>query len=320
MNNVIVSVVVCTYNQEHTVGRTIESILAQKTEYPFEIIIGEDASPSDNTRAVCEAYAEKYPDIIRLMPKVPNKGVVKNYADCLGECRGKYIAGCAGDDWWHNPDKLQIQVEHLISNDDCVMVYTNYDILQVKRRKIIHNALPSISLDTSKIIDKLLLGFFLPPLTIMFCRKMLDYIDFDEYESKGYMAEDLPMFLTFALHGKINCINKSTSTYSAIAGSISQFEDASKMERFILNIRQIKYDFINDHPTESCVTLADVEQLCNRVIFRSAFALFDRKMALDYAKKTDVLSGVDKVKLFVCRVNLLFLMYVKMKIIIIIYR
>lgn len=309
----MVSVVVLTYNQEQTIGRTLDSILSQKSDYSFEIIVGEDASPSDNTRAVCEAYAAKHPQLIRLLPKTPNKGLMRNYADCLAECSGKYIACCAGDDWWHNPNKLQMQVNFLEANLGCVLVYTNYDIFQVSKKKIIHNALPLSSLDTYKIIDKLLLGFFLPSLTIMYRREMLSHIDFQMYIDRGYMAEDLPMFLTFALHGKIHCIEESTSTYSAMTGSISQFDDASKMERFMLNIRQIKYDFINNYPSESCVALADVEQLCNRVIFKSSFALFDRKKVIDYAKKMDVLYGVDKMKLFVCQMKLLFLAYEKIK-------
>ena len=63
-----ISVIVTTYNQEDTIGRTLNSILAQKCHLPIEIIIGEDCS-TDNTRSVCENYAQRYPHIIRLMPK-----------------------------------------------------------------------------------------------------------------------------------------------------------------------------------------------------------------------------------------------------------
>ena len=94
-----ISVIVTTYNQEDTIGRTLNSILAQKCHLPIEIIIGEDCS-TDNTRSVCKDYAQRYPQIIRLMPKAENKGIQNNYYDCLLECKGKYIADCAGDDFW----------------------------------------------------------------------------------------------------------------------------------------------------------------------------------------------------------------------------
>ena len=61
-----ISVIVVTYNQEATIGRTLDSILMQQCHVPYEIVIGEDCS-SDQTLAVCEQYAEKHPDKIRLL-------------------------------------------------------------------------------------------------------------------------------------------------------------------------------------------------------------------------------------------------------------
>ena len=88
-NRPLISVVVLCYNQENTIGRTLDSILNQKTKYSYEIIIGEDASPNDNTRAICEDYAAKYSDIIRLLPKESNKGVLKNYSES-GRCINRF--------------------------------------------------------------------------------------------------------------------------------------------------------------------------------------------------------------------------------------
>jgi glycosyltransferase involved in cell wall biosynthesis len=75
---VTISVIVCTYNQEATIARALDAILAQQCTVPYEVIIGEDAS-TDNTRKICQEYAKKYPDIIRIMPEAPNKGIVDNY-------------------------------------------------------------------------------------------------------------------------------------------------------------------------------------------------------------------------------------------------
>ena len=73
MTNPLVSVLILTYNQEDTIARAIESVLAQQADVSYEIIIGDDAS-TDNTRRVCQEYVSRYPEIIRLMPATPNKG------------------------------------------------------------------------------------------------------------------------------------------------------------------------------------------------------------------------------------------------------
>ena len=80
----LISVIVITYNEEKTIARTLDSILMQKCSLPIEIVIGEDNS-TDGTRAVCEDYARRFPSIIRLMDKAPNKGLVDNFfdANCL---------------------------------------------------------------------------------------------------------------------------------------------------------------------------------------------------------------------------------------------
>lgn len=121
----MISVIVITYNQENSIARTLESILCQRCGTEVEIVVGEDGS-SDNTRAICEEYARRYPDKIRLMPKAPNKGVVDNYFDCLLACRGEYIADCAGDDYWIDGLKLQKEWEVLESDRRITIVHTAY--------------------------------------------------------------------------------------------------------------------------------------------------------------------------------------------------
>lgn len=120
----LVSVLIITYNQEKTIARAIDSVLEQTGGIPYEIIIGDDAS-TDNTRKICKEYAGRYPDIIRLMPEAPNKGLVDNYFDCLEAARGKYIADCAGDDHWCDPGKLAAMTELLENNPDATVAYSD---------------------------------------------------------------------------------------------------------------------------------------------------------------------------------------------------
>lgn len=124
-NKVKVSVVVITYNQEKTIGRTLDSILGQVTDFPYEIIIGDDAS-QDSTEQICRQYAEKHPDIIRYVRNESNKGLMHNYYDCLLMAQGEYIADVAGDDFWIYPEKLQQQVDILDGEKNVVLVCTDW--------------------------------------------------------------------------------------------------------------------------------------------------------------------------------------------------
>ena len=103
-NEVMVTVCIVTYNQEKWIRQTLDSVLAQQTDYPFEIIIGEDHG-TDGTRAICQEYANKY-DNVTLLPSPTNLGVTANWIQCIQAGTGRYIMTCAGDDWWHNPSKI----------------------------------------------------------------------------------------------------------------------------------------------------------------------------------------------------------------------
>ena len=121
----MISVIVCTYNQQSTIGRTLESILRQKCHMPFEIVIGNDAS-TDGTESVCREYAERYPQTIRLFNNENNKGLIDNYYDCLLATRGDFISEIAGDDFWTDDLKLEKELQILEENPDVALVHTNW--------------------------------------------------------------------------------------------------------------------------------------------------------------------------------------------------
>lgn len=125
----LLSVLIISYNHEQYIEQTLDSVISQKTTFPFEIVIGDDASP-DKTRAICLKYAEKYPNLIRVMPKTKNLGVVPNYIRTLKACEGQYIAHLDGDDYWIDPLKLQKQVDKLRTNSDFIMCYTSRQVFR----------------------------------------------------------------------------------------------------------------------------------------------------------------------------------------------
>jgi glycosyltransferase involved in cell wall biosynthesis len=125
----LVSVCVTTYQQVHYIAKCLNSILCQKTDFPFEIIVGEDDS-NDGTRDICCKYAEKYPDKIRLFLR-SRADVIHicgmptgrhNFIENTKSSLGTYIALCEGDDYWTDPYKLQKQVDFIKRNPNTVMV------------------------------------------------------------------------------------------------------------------------------------------------------------------------------------------------------
>jgi glycosyltransferase involved in cell wall biosynthesis len=102
------------FKHENYIRQAILSILAQDTDFPIELIIGDDCSP-DGTASICEEFARKDPRV-RLLPRESNLGVMPNFSRTLAACSGEYIAVCEGDDYWTNVRKLQQQVQFLDSN------------------------------------------------------------------------------------------------------------------------------------------------------------------------------------------------------------
>src|SRR5574344_2319007 len=113
----LLSIVTITYNHEPFIAKTIEGVLMQQVKFPIELIIAEDCS-TDGTRAICQQYAEQYPDLIRLITSESNVGAIANERRAMLAARGKYIAFCEGDDYWTDPLKLQKQVDFLESHPD----------------------------------------------------------------------------------------------------------------------------------------------------------------------------------------------------------
>lgn len=112
MDDVTVSVCMMTYNHESYIAQAIESVLMQRTDFKYELIIGEDLS-TDKTRTICAKYAELFPDVVKLIPRTSNLGMVGNFVDTIAKCNTKYVALLEGDDCWVDPRKLQKQVDFL---------------------------------------------------------------------------------------------------------------------------------------------------------------------------------------------------------------
>lgn len=123
----LVSIKCTAYNQEAYISEALDSFLMQETDFPFEIIIHDDASV-DNTANIIKEYQNKFPNIIK--PIFEKNNVYSKHDDTLNNimanaCKGKYQALCEGDDYWIDNKKLQKQVDYLAKHPDCSLVLTS---------------------------------------------------------------------------------------------------------------------------------------------------------------------------------------------------
>jgi glycosyltransferase involved in cell wall biosynthesis len=119
-----VSVPILTYNHAGYIAQAIESVLQQQVDFKYEIVIGEDCS-TDGTRDIVLDFQKRYPTKIRLLLPGKNIGAMRNALQTLQACRGEYVAGVEGDDYWTSPHKLQMQADYLDTHLNCSLCHHN---------------------------------------------------------------------------------------------------------------------------------------------------------------------------------------------------
>lgn len=112
-----VQIVCVTYNQKDYIKEALDSFIMQKTNFDFEVLIGDDCS-TDGTSEIVEEYVNKYPDIIKHFRRNPNMGPLENFMDLCDRVTAKYAAFCDGDDFWTDENKLQKQYDFMERNED----------------------------------------------------------------------------------------------------------------------------------------------------------------------------------------------------------
>lgn len=107
-----VSVVTVSYNQEKFIAQALKSIVSQRTEFSFELIVSDDCS-TDGTRDIIKQFAREYPEIVKPVLRKRNVGAVRNFVEAMQMAEGQYVALCEGDDFWTDDSKIQRQVDFL---------------------------------------------------------------------------------------------------------------------------------------------------------------------------------------------------------------
>jgi len=212
----VVSVCVITYNQELFIRQTLDSILMQICDFPYEIVIGEDHS-SDSTGKICEEYAGKFPDIIRLLPSNKNLGMNPNFVRTLEACKGKYVAVCEGDDYWTDANKLKMQVALLDNHENYSACISNAKMITETNSfiRLYFNGLKEGIIPAETIINRG--GAIYPTASIVFRNNKFTIETLYNTEE---LAGDNTLIISLVIKGDIYYIDEILCAYRIWGGGV----------------------------------------------------------------------------------------------------
>lgn len=299
----LVSIRCTAYNHEKYISQTIDGFLIQHTNFPFEVIVHDDAS-NDETASIIHEYEVKYPKIIKPIYETENQyskhdGSLTKIM--LANCKGKYLAFCEGDDYWIDRYKLQRQVDFLENHSEYGMCYT-----RAKRLDQLTGRIVSIFGGPYEQINDLINENRIPTLTVclrtdIYRKYLVDVNPID----KNWLMGDYPIWLYFAENNKIKFINKITSIYRILPKSASHFSDLTSCLKFKKSTIEIQNYFINRYEKNIPLKVYDEK----REIFsfwRAKKNYVEMKNALS---KINNKTKIEKLFYMICSVPLLFDIY-----------
>jgi glycosyltransferase involved in cell wall biosynthesis len=219
----LVSVAMITYNHERFITKAIESVRAQRTRFPIELVIGDDAS-SDCTARDIEALRTQAPELIRTLIRPTNIGMHRNLEGVLDECHGEFIAFLEGDDYWTSKEKLQVQVDVLRARDSAVGVFHPVTVVDSSGKET--GTICPEKVVTEIGTQELLMGNMIPTASVMIRRAALVSLP-DSYRRLN--MRDWPMWVFASLHGPWLCSPKVMAAYRVHDGGV--WSSASRAAR-----------------------------------------------------------------------------------------
>lgn len=217
----LVSIYMLTYGHERYIASAIEGVIAQQCSFPIELIIGEDCSP-DRTGEIVRTYQQRHPELIRIITADVNVGAHANAARCRDACRGEFIAICEGDDYWHHPAKLQMQVDAMRSDPGMSLCHTEFDRrigFRIKKNR--HQMLGQGHAASGEAYVDLLREWSVMTATALYRRRIVDAFRASRFYEPRWPFGDYNLALYASLHGTLGYIPVSTATWRRVSGSAS---------------------------------------------------------------------------------------------------
>lgn len=228
-SEVMLSVMVITYNHERYIRAALDSIIEQQTTFLTEVVIGEDCS-TDDTRAILLEYQARYPSLIRLLLHEHNLGVSHNWETTMQSCRGKYIALLEGDDYWTNPHKLQQQVDFLEARPDFSLCFHRTRVVYEVGLTARTSPLVATHAKTELTLDDVTREWAIATASAVFRRKDLGDLPCWVHAS---VVVDLPVFALLASRGRVGYLSEEMAVYRVNPGGVT---NTAQQENFLLGL------------------------------------------------------------------------------------
>ena len=234
-NGIKVSVFMITYNHEKYLEQALESVVSQKTNFKFDVIVGDDYS-TDKTRTIMRRFKQKYPDIIKPIFRSQNLGASRNVVSVLRRCTGQYVAFLEGDDYWVDEYKLQKQVDFLEARPDyCgvmtgVRVVDRYGSPMVTGPKLLDHELAT-PLDFVKTMYPYNQFKFLGSLM---CRNIWTDRKYEKYLLQTKIVTDQILVAAIVQNGKLGFMEEVLSAYRWVPSHADNYS-AQKTENMCID-------------------------------------------------------------------------------------
>lgn len=213
----VVSIVCNVYNHAPFLRQCLEGLIMQKTDFPFEILIHDDAS-TDGSDAIIRDYETNYPDLIFPIYQTKNQysqGIPIEASFQYPRAKGKYIALCEGDDYWTDPLKLQKQVDFLECHPGYSMSFGN--AMTHWEGSARPDELFSHIEDRDYDPVEFSKGWICATATAIFRREVIDTFLFKRYTTDPkIITGDLPLWITCSTIGKIRGFSDVFTVYRRV--------------------------------------------------------------------------------------------------------
>lgn len=240
----LVSIVCLTYNHAPYIRECLDGFLMQKTDFPIEVIIHDDAS-TDGTTDIVREYASTHPEIIKPIIQTENqykknKGYRNIIKNCLQKASAEIIAFCEGDDYWITSDKLTKQFNAMKSLG-ADLIYT--DLMFINNDGIINNSmfknklLAQINSYNQLLSDAL----YMAPCTWMIKRKWF------EQDHGEIIDETFAIALDVWAKGKVIFLEDVTSAYRIHNESVTHNRNYINLYNRSISLLRISKDSISQN-------------------------------------------------------------------------
>lgn len=256
MEKVAVSVICTSYNYEQYISKALDSILNQKTDFIFEVIVVDDCS-TDSSRTILEKFREQYPNYIRLFFNEKNKGLTRTWIDICKEARGKYIARCDADDYWIDEYKLQKQFDLLESDEALLWSNTSFNIVDENDQVLAEDVFRNGPIAYANTYEKMLAtkGMTLTSSWMVDTKLMQEVNQVIDPDS---VDDGFPMQLEFFQKTKLAFVDDVCVAYRMTSNSDSRPVSEEKMLHRINGLLKTQLEYLAKYPHENMAEIANI--------------------------------------------------------------